>query len=250
MEIIQKIIQFIIGLLTGKLNNFSVTPELAEKRKLAENLPISVWEPELIEIADIFNYSKIESMYIEKGFPFETEINHVNICGIRNRKRNLHDDILCDIICIVWIGETGERCANQFQATTRPGEYYCKRSNWLNPNGAAIVIPGFHANCWIVGAHRGKYYPCLIGRKGITKPIMVARDFNENGEIEKDETVMESWAINCHFGWWGEKIVRSSAGCQVTKNETSNKKFMDIVMQDTRYIANNKFLYSYGLFVY
>lgn len=237
------------GLFTATTKKVKENKVRKEKRKQIENLPKHLWHPELITIYKKFTYSKIKKMYDDTGCFFETKVMHINIFGIRNKKRKLFDDKMCDILGVCWIDNKGNKRIARYQGTTRPGKYYVSVRHRLNKLGAAIMILGPHNQIWQIGTHRKKWYPCLIQTGG---PVTVARDFNINGLIDDNDLRKTGWwGINFHMGWFGQnKIGRSSAGCMVIASIPEHKKIMKIIMSDIRYKQNNKFRYNFSLLIY
>jgi len=224
-----------------------------EKRDSIENLPPEEWHPELIDIYQIFTYSKLKEMHLEANCPFDVTPGHVNLWGVRNRKRVLFDDRMCDIIGAAWLDkDTRKQKVARYQGTTRPGKHYVSVKHMLNKLGAAILIPGYHKDIWVIGTHRGKHYPCLVSRKHKgCLPTTIGRDFDHDGLLGDDESRHVGWnGINCHMGWWGKKIKRSSAGCQVVADPREHRRLMDIAMNDPRYKKSKNFRFSYSLLIH
>lgn len=105
-----------------------------------------------------------------------------------------------------------------FTGTTNPGVHWLK--NFMNPKGTAVLMPGVHENCWVIGKHQGKYEALVQ-----YAPVSVFRDKNKNN---KSETIGDKSSVD--RGLFGINIHRAnpsgissiidkwSAGCQVLNN--------------------------------
>lgn len=119
----------------------------------------------------------------------------------------------------------GKPIVNWFTGTTNPGVHWLK--NFMNPKGTAVLMPGVHENCWVLGKHQGKYEALVQ-----YAPVTVFRDKNRNNksEIRSDVKLKEGQKPILDRGLFGINIHRAnekaismiidkwSAGCQVLNN--------------------------------
>jgi peptidoglycan hydrolase-like protein with peptidoglycan-binding domain len=152
-----------------------------------------------------------------KGYMFldDGKAYHLNIVGVRNPSTTI--DSFDDRVVLVYRDETGVQQAVEYAITTDPGEYYTK-TELLNKDGAAILVPGQYRNVYKIDKHNGKY-EALTQRGGTVK---VWRDGNRDDQLNRSGTIHEGWyGINIHRGnstGRTERVGRYSAGCQVFQN--------------------------------
>ena len=143
---------------------------------------------------------------------------------------------------IVYRDEAGKQMALEYPITTDPGAHYTK-SELMNKDGAAILVPGQYVNTYGLGKHRGKYEAlCETGG-----PVRVWRDGNRDDRLDRSGRIYEGvfW-INIHrAGQSGttERIGKYSAGCQVFQNADNFANFIGLARK-SRDIRGNQFTYT------
>ena len=173
----------------------------------------------------------VKSVMDKKGYTFfEDGIFNVNIVGIRSKqkKSNKFDDA----ILLIYKNKKSEWEVHSSAATTDPGEKYLVHP--LNKKGAAILVPDQYSSVYKVDTHarhNTKFAHEALCQRGNT--VRVWRDGNKNKTLEHDpETLDEGWfGINIHRSKTGtaDYVGSYSAGCQVFKNGTDFKLFMQAV---------------------
>lgn len=149
------------------------------------------------------------------------EPTEFNIVGTRNRfgRPNYFDDTIS-----IYYKKGSDWKEFHAQATTRPGIPYLLRP--VNPDGAAILVPGQYQQVYEIGLHRGKYEALIQ-----TGPVKVYRDNNIDDVYDTHERTMQEgyFGINIHRASFGAKIVGvDSAGCQVIKDNKDFEEFMTL----------------------
>jgi hypothetical protein len=143
----------------------------------------------------------------------------------------------------------GKPTVNWFTGTTNPGVHWLK--NFMNPKGTAVLMPGVHENCWVLGKHQGKYEALVQ-----YAPVTVFRDKNKNnkseirpdkGPVKGEKAVLDRglFGINIHRA--NEKTIsmiidRWSAGCQVLNNPKEFDQLLNLCK------ASGKKTFTYVLF--
>jgi len=124
----------------------------------------------------------------------------------------------------------------KWEATTEPGRYYTDHP--MNPKGAARIAFGQY-KAWKVGIHAGSHEALVQ-----CGPLRVHRDLNgDYSRVGDAEETGSSFGINQHWGYDLPKddIGKASAGCLVGRTRAGHRRFMAILKQDPRYIANPKY---------
>jgi hypothetical protein len=189
---------------------------------------------------------EIKGIMAAKEYTFFTKGTfNVNIVGIRSSitTANLFDDTML----LIYKNKKDQWEVISSVITTDPGEKYLMYP--LNDKGTAILVPGqylgayrldIHARSNPKFAHEGL---CQRGAK-----LKVWRDGNRNTTLDHDpESLDEGWfGINIHRSKVGEAdyVGSYSAGCQVFKNSTDYKLFMDVIKRAKRTYGNS---FSYTL---
>lgn len=189
--------------------------------------------------------NQVKEIMKEKGYTFfESGIFNVNIVGIRssNARSNKFDDTML----LIYKNKKKEWEVQSATITTDPGEKYLVHP--INKKGAAILIPNQYAGVYrldIHARHNEKFsHEALCQRGGKVK---VWRDNNKDKILDHDpETPDEGWfGINIHRSKVGEAayVGSYSAGCQVFKNGTDYKLFLDVVKRSSA-LYGNSFTYT------
>lgn len=137
-----------------------------------------------------------------------------------------------DLRVVLTIRNGAPAIVGKWQATTEPGRFYTE--NPLSPKGAARIAFGQY-KAWVVGTHRD--HEALIQRG----PVRVHRDLNRDYLREGDAVETSAdFGINQHWGYDlpEDNIGPASAGCLVGQTRAGHKRFMSLLKQDPRYLAN------------
>ena len=190
---------------------------------------------------------RVKKIMTEKGYAFfESGKFNVNIVGIRssNKRANEFDDM----ILLLYKNKKEEWEVISSVITTDPGEYYLV-DNPVNSKGTAILIPDQYRGVYQIGIHAesNKNFAhealCQRGAK-----LRVWRDNNFDNILDHNpESVDEGWfGVNIHrskSSGVANYVGAYSAGCQVFKNSTDFKLFLDVVKR-SRDLYGNSFTYT------
>lgn len=131
-----------------------------------------------------------------------------------------------------------------YSGTTDPGKSPLLKKSGVNPKGIFILQPGFYANCWHKGKHKGKYNALVQFGSGIFKGW---RDNNQDGELDTTgKTYTDVQGLNFHTTRWDKKVMRVgdfSEGCMVMEVASE----YDSIMMDVIYVSSQG-IFSYALF--
>jgi len=177
---------------------------------------------------------------------FENGIFNVNIVGIRSseRRSNKFDDTML----LIYKNKKKEWEVISSVVTTDPGEKYLVHP--MNKKGTAILVPNQYRGAYKIDIHARnniKFAHEALCQRGAK--LKVWRDGNKNKILDHDpESIDEGWfGINIHrskssgeAGYVGSY----SAGCQVFKNSTDFKLFMDVIKRSAELYGNS---FSYTL---
>ena len=188
----------------------------------------------------------VKSVMEKKGYAFfEGGIFNVNIIGIRSKekKSNKFDDTML----LIYKNKKKEWEVQSSVITTDPGEKYLVHP--MNKKGTAIMVPNQYRGIYKIDTHarhNSKFaHEALCQRGNVVK---VWRDGNRDKILDHDpETLDEGWfGINIHRSKVGEAsyVGSYSAGCQVFKNGTDFKFFMNTVKRSAELYGNS---FSYTL---
>ena len=124
------------------------------------------------------------------------------------------------------------KIVGNWNATTEPGEFWT--NNPMNPRGAARIEFGQY-KAWQVGFHNGNHR-ALVQVDDIT----VCRDLNKDYKRTGDDYDQGVFGINQHWGYDmpPSDIGRASAGCLVGRTTEGHQEFMELIEQDSRYLAS------------
>ncbi len=187
----------------------------------------------------------LRSVLDEKGYSFfESGIFNVNIIGIRSDEHQSNN--FDDTILLVYKNKKRSWEVQSSVATTDPGEKYLMHP--INDRGTAILVPGQYRGVYKVDIHARSNtrfaHEALCQRGGKLK---VWRDNNRDKVLDHDpESIDEGWhGINIHRSKVGEAdyVGSYSAGCQVFKNGTDYKLFLDVIKR-SRDMYGNSFSYT------
>ena len=177
---------------------------------------------------------------------FESGKYNVNIIGIRasEKKTNVFDDTML----LIYKNKKEQWEVLSSVITTDPGEKYLVHP--VNKKGTAILVPGQYRGVYridIHARHNTKFaHEALCQRGNVLK---VWRDGNRDKALDHDpESVDEGWfGVNIHrskASGSASYVGSYSAGCQVFKNSTEFKLFMDVIKRSAARYGNS---FSYTL---
>lgn len=173
------------------------------------------------------NIPLIKEVYNNKGFPYWTGPNNVNIGAIRSDDTKVNE--FNDILFFTYEDDFGRENLITHKGTTKPGLYWLK-NKLGNMNGTAILKEGYYSQCWELGLHKGQYEALI--QSDLAK-FIVYRDNDADGELDyTGELFFDVTGLNGHTTSFKNEIERVgaySAGCQVRQDELDHLMFMAIV---------------------
>ena len=190
---------------------------------------------------------QVKRVMKKKGYAFfESGAFNVNIVGIRasEKKTNVFDDTML----LIYKNKKKEWEVISSVITTDPGEKYLV--NPINDKGTAILVPNQYRGVYRVDIHARNNsrfaHEALCQRGGKLK---VWRDNDRDTVLDHDpESIDEGWCgVNIHrskSSGEADYVGSYSAGCQVYKNSTDFKLFMDVVKRSAKLYGNS---FSYTL---
>ena len=189
---------------------------------------------------------RVKEIMEEKGYDFfETGIFNVNIVGIRatEKRTNVFDDTML----LVYKNKKKEWEVLSSVITTDPGEKYLVDP--INDKGTAILIPNQYKGVYRVDTHarnNSRFAHEALCQRGGT--LQVWRDNNRDKVLDHaPESIDEGWfGVNIHrskSSGEADYVGSYSAGCQVFKNSTDFKLFMDVIKR-SRKLYGNSFSYT------
>jgi len=188
---------------------------------------------------------EIKGIMDTKGYVFfEKGKFNVNIVGVRSSvtTANLFDDAML----LLYKNKKDQWEAASSVITTDPGEKYLMHP--LGAKGTAILVPGQYRGAYQVDTHarsNPKFAHEALCQRGAK--LKVWRDNNRDKVLDHDpESIDEGWhGINIHRSKVGEAdyVGSYSAGCQVFKNGTDYKLFLDVIKR-SRDMYGNSFSYT------
>ena len=176
---------------------------------------------------------------------FENGKFNVNIIGIRSSEKS--SNTFNDTMLLIYKNKKSEWEVISSVVTTDPGEKYLVEP--INNKGTAILVPGQYKKVYKIDIHAAsnkKFAHEALCQRGAT--LRVYRDNDRDRMHDHDpESIDEGWfGVNIHRAKAsGETsyIGAYSAGCQVFKNATDFKTFMDVVRR-SRDLYGNSFTYT------
>lgn len=179
-------------------------------------------------------YNKLQKIFKNKGYIWFTNINDLNIFGIRNNTNNDQiKDSFNDWIGVAWIDKNGEKNIKVFKATTDPGlkELQDPSFSAAQKDGTAILAEGQYRSAYKLGYHgRGNWqHPALVQ----VGKVYLYRDNNKDSKLDyinKQEALYTGINIHASSLWKETQFIgRYSAGCQVFANGNEYYEFIRIV---------------------
>lgn len=130
-----------------------------------------------------------------------------------------------------------------FSGTTKPGISPLKRAN-VHEDGVFFLAPGFYANCWHKGFHKGKYKALVQFGTGKFKGW---RDNDKDGKYDVDSALYSNvTGLNYHTTRWDRQVKNVgdfSEGCMV---QEVAKEYDQIMVE--RIWASEQSLFDFALF--
>ena len=198
-------------------------------------------EEDVRSFEDLLTIDNVRAVMEKKGYRFfESGIYNLNIIGVRRSTVEINK--FDDYLLLIYKTSPSNWVFKTYPITTDPGTYWLL--NPTNPKGTAILIPGQYRSTWKIAKHQGKY-EALCQRK----PVKVWRDDNR-------DRVLDFYSSPEDEGYFGINIHRSnpytessqvdkwSAGCQVFKNDSDFKNFMQTMNEAAKRLGNS---FSYTL---
>ncbi len=192
-------------------------------------------------------HQEIKALYQKNGYPFYEGPYNVNNYGRRNKDLTTVDKYN-DIRGIAYTDAFGVQHCLEFAATTKPGLKPLS-GGAMNPNGVAILIPGFYAKCWVIGIHKeGTEHAHEALKQSAPGVFNVWRDNDKDGKFDfSGKIYTDASGINDHTtrSWQINSVGSFSEGCQVTQDDKEHRIKMAICMRSAELYAN---IFSYALF--
>jgi hypothetical protein len=187
--------------------------------------------------------TNIKEVMNKKGYAFfEKGQFNVNIIGVRSKEKKANN--FDDTMLLIYKNKKEQWEVISSVITTDPGNYYLVDSP-VNDRGTAILVPNQYRGVYRVDIHAASNknfaHEALCQRGGV---LSVWRDDNFDDILDHDPESIEE-------GWFGVNIHRSkssgaanyvgaySAGCQVFKNSTDFKLFMDVIKKSKDKYGNS-----------
>ena len=161
---------------------------------------------------------------------------NVNIIGVRSEVDILNK--FDDALLVIYRDSRANWEVRSYSITTDPGKVWQEKP--MNSKGCALLVPDQYQGAYKIDLHLGKY-EALCQRN---KNVRVYRDANLNHEHDRDAGTIDEgmFGINIHRSRsTGEsELVNSwSAGCQVFKNATDFKDFMELMKRSEDRFGNS-----------
>jgi hypothetical protein len=189
-------------------------------------------------------YQDVKALYAKHGYPFyETGTYNVNNYARRNKDLTTVDKFN-DIRGVAYTDAFGNQINLEWACTTKPGLKPLS-GGAMNPNGVAILIPGFYPKCWMLGRHKGEYPALVQAGAGIFK---VWRDNDIDGKFDFTGRVWTDVSgLNDHTTREHQinNVGGFSEGCIVTQDDKEHQIKMAICLRSAELYAP---IYSFALF--
>ena len=176
----------------------------------------------------------------KKGYKFfDSNVPYnVNIIGVRNMHGRVNK--FDDLILVIYRDSYKRWIVDSYQATSDPGLYWLKKP--LSVDGTAILCPGQYRSSHKIDKHQGKYE--ALCQRGAEVTVWRDKDRDAHHDMEGSEKQTGWFGINIHkAGRDSTRVDKWSAGCQVFKNSSDFKKFMETVNEAAKRLGN-KFTYT------
>lgn len=193
-------------------------------------------------------FDQVKALYQKHGYKFyDSGKYNVNNFGRRNADRKTVNTFN-DIRGIAYLDAFGQKQCLEWACTTKPGLSYLG-DKVGNPNGTAILIPGYYPKCWKLGKHnRGKEHEHDALEQAGPGVFKVWRDGDQDGAFDFDGPIYDDvTGLNDHTTRAHDihNVGGFSAGCQVTQDDKEHMIKMAICMRAAELYGD---LFSYALF--
>jgi hypothetical protein len=180
---------------------------------------------------------EVISLMESEGYSLDKRPNKLNIVGVRDSK-DTQADTFDDVLAYFYYDNNGNVIGKAVEGTTSPGLYWLE--NPMIGSGTAILKGGQYVDAYKIGLHRSSYEAIRQD-----KPVIVMRDNDRNGILNFfAPTESGLFGINIHKRYSGNAAIdRSSAGCQVFKNNPDFEEMMTLARK-SRDIYGNTFTYT------
>jgi hypothetical protein len=188
-------------------------------------------------------HADVKALYAKHGYKFYEGPYNVNNYARRNKDLTTVDKFN-DIRGVAYTDAFGNQINLEWACTTKPGLKPLS-GGAMNPNGVAILIPGFYPKCWTVGKHKGEYPALVQAGAGIFK---VWRDndidgnFDFTGRVWTDVSGLNDHTTRAHQI---NNVGGFSEGCVVTQDDKEHEIKMAICLRSAELYAP---IYSFALF--
>lgn len=179
----------------------------------------------------IIQYMRAKNYRIATG---DREFNIVYVEGM-DANGNLNDDRpneFNDRRFVIEFRDGVPKIVGNWEATTEPGDYYTQNP-YPNPGVARIEFGQYKA--WRIGLHGyANPHRALVQ----VDSVKVYRDVNQDHR-RNDWTDTGRFGINQHHGFNHPRtdIYKASAGCLVGRTVEGHTEFINMIEQDSRYLA-------------
>lgn len=183
---------------------------------------------------------RIHAAFVRKGYPLPAA-GDVVAFGVRAEPGRV--DHFDDVLGLLWL-DGACWTVDASTGTTDPG--LAPLLHPLNAAGTAIVVPGYYANLWMPGLHKG-IHPALVQRGRIT----VYRDRNRDRKHDTGAGVPTQtgyFGINGHDAYsqaLASVVGGWSAGCMVWQRTSAHRRVLARVAAR----GNPKAAVSFALFL-
>jgi len=188
-------------------------------------------------------YLEIRALYQQHGYRFYEGPYNVNNYARRNKDLTTVDKFN-DIRGIAYQDAFGNQINLEWGATTKPGLKPLS-GGAMNPNGVAILPPGFYEKCWVIGKHKGQYDALVQNGSGVFK---VWRDNDKDGNFDFSGKIYTDVAgLNDHTTREHQinNVGGFSEGCMVTQDDKEHQIKMAICQRAAELYSNS---FSFALF--
>jgi hypothetical protein len=189
------------------------------------------------------NYQEVKALYARHGYRFYEGPYNVNNYGRRN-KDLVTVDKFNDIRGIAYQDAFGNQINLEWACTTKPGLAPLS-GKAMNPNGVAILIPGFYQKCWVIGKHKGQYPALVQNGSGV---FNVWRDNDKDGKFDFGGKVYtDVTGLNDHTTreYQITNVGSFSEGCVVTQDDKEHQIKMAICQRSAELYSP---VFSFALF--
>ncbi|MFA6295594.1 MAG: hypothetical protein WC666_04225 [Candidatus Paceibacterota bacterium] len=181
------------------------------------------------KLAEKITIASLEKTLTDKKYPaLKIGVNFLNIIGVRANTGVT--DSFDDIIAVAYKDSDDHWVLEKFSVTTDPGKHYL--TEFANPKGTGILVPGYYKQSHKVGLHKGEY-------KALVQygPLKVYRDSDKDQQYDVDPKTIETgmFGVNIHRSNPAHESVvvdKWSAACQVFSNPKQFYRFINTLVSN------------------